>query len=122
MTGHADANLVLAVIKPGDALADRGKRHVSKFSSLEVPFAVGIELLLIAKKHKLLHEEVIDLAEEHFEVERLETLRTAARCLDKGRIKTVFDAVHAADAFHAKTTLHTADERLLASGFPTTRF
>ncbi|MHB1260737.1 MAG: PIN domain-containing protein [Thermoplasmatota archaeon] len=113
---------MLAIIKPGDALADRGKRHLSRSGRLHVPFAVGIELLLIAKKHKLLHEEVVDLTEEHFEVERLETLRTAARCLDKGRIKTVFDAVHAAEAFHAGTTLHTADERLLASGFPTTRF
>lgn len=122
MTGHADANLVLAIIKPGDALAERGKRHLSRSGPLQIPYAVGIELLLIAKKHQLLHEEVVDLAEEHFEVERLETLRTAARCLDKGRIKTVFDAIHAADAFHAKTNLHTADERLLASGFPAVRF
>jgi hypothetical protein len=122
MTGHADANLVLATIKPDDALAERAKSHLVKTGTLQVPFAVGIELLLIAKKHRLLHEEVIDLAEAQFEVERLATLRTAARCLDEGRIKTVFDAVHAAESFHAGTTLHTADKSLLASGFPTVGF
>lgn len=122
MTGHADANLVLAVIKPGDALAERAQAHLARVGRLTVPYAVGIELLLVAKKRRLGHEQVIDLAEAAFDVERLATLRTAAKCLDDGRITTVFDAVHVADAFLAKTSLHTADAKVLASGFPTTPF
>jgi predicted nucleic acid-binding protein len=122
MTDHADANLVLAAIKPRDALRDRARRHLARTGRLIVPFAVGIELLLIAKKHGHPHGEVLDLAEAHFEVERLPVLRTAARSLDKGRITTVFDAVHAAQALHDGVVLHTADARLLASGFPTRGF
>lgn len=122
MMERADTNLVLALIKPEDALSERGRRHMVKHGPLRMPYAVGIELLLIAKKHKLRHEEIIDLAEAHFDVEGLLTLRTAARCLDRGILTTVFDAIHAADAYHANTRLHTADQRLLNSTFPTTAF
>jgi predicted nucleic acid-binding protein len=121
MTDRADANLVLAVIKPQDALHTRAVKHLGR-SRLLVPFAVGIELLMICKKHGLLHEELIDLTEDRFDVENLVALRTAARALDKGRITTVFDAIHAAEALAAGARLHTADAKLLRSGFPTTGF
>lgn len=122
MSGTADANLVLAAINPGDALHLRAMRHLDAHRSLAVPFSVGLELLLIAKKHGLSHVELLAAAEERFTLENADVLYTAAEALDAKEVGTVFDAVHLADAFHRGEKLHTADAALLKSAFPTEPF
>jgi predicted nucleic acid-binding protein len=122
MSGIADANLVLAVINPKDALHRRGTDHVREHRSVQVPFSVGIELLLIAKKHGHAYLELLRAVEACFEVERRAVLFTAAEALDTGEVRTVFDAVHLAEALHRGERLHTADEDLWATAFPTTAF
>lgn len=52
----------------------------------------------------------------------IEVLRTAAEALGTGEITTVFDAVHLADALHRHGALHTADQALQRSAFPTESF
>lgn len=122
MTETADLNLVLAIIKPEDALRERARAHLRSRARLRVPFSVGLELLFVAKRFRLGFVESLGAAEAHFDVERREILYTAAEALDSGEVPTVFDAVHLADAFHRGGRLHTADERLLRSDFPTVRF
>ena len=106
MTDTADLNLVLAVIKPSDALQARAVRHLRRTGRLLVPFSVGVELLFVARR---------------FGLGCVESLG-AAEALDSGEVETVFDAVHLADAFHRSGSLHTADRRLLRTAFPTVRF
>ena len=122
MSGTADANLVLAAINPDDALHARATRHLAAHRDVVVPYSVGIELLLIAKKHKLGHVELLAAAEERFTLENADVLYTAAEALDAREVGTVFDAVHLADAFHRKEALHTADKALVRSAFPTEPF
>lgn len=122
MTDTADLNLVLAVIKPADALRRRGLQHLRRTKRLMVPFSVGIELLFVAKRFGVGLVESLGAAEAHFTLERRRVLYTAAEALDTGEIDTVFDAVHLADAFHRGSSLHTADARLLRTAFPTVRF
>lgn len=122
MSGIADANLVLAVINPEDALHRRGAAHLREQRGLRVPLSVGIELLLIAKKHGHVYLELLRAVERHFEVGDRAVLYTAAEALDTGEVRTVFDAVYLAEALHRSERLHTADEDLLATAFPTTAF
>ena len=76
----------------------------------------------MAKRFRLGYVESLGATEAHFDLEGRDVLYTAAEALDSGDIATVFDAVHLADAFRRGGSLHTADERLLRSPFPTTRF
>lgn len=122
MKGLADANLVLAVIKPTDALRARAKRHLEQHGRLTVPFSVGIELLLIARKHAIEPGDLIDMADAHFDLENRAVLDLAADALAEGELQGAFDAVHAAEAFLRGTRLHTADDRLLRSAYPTASF
>ncbi len=122
MTDTADLNLVLAVIKTEDALRARAIAHLRSRERLLVPFSVGLELLFVAKRFRLGFVESLGAAEALFDVERREVLYTAAEALDSGEVPTVFDAVHLADAFHRGGCLHTADERLLRTDYPTVRF
>ena len=119
MTDTADLNLVLAVIKPTDALRDRALRHLRSRGRLLVPFSVAIELLFVAKRFRMGFVQSLGAAEAHFDIENRDVLYTAAEALDAGEVETVFDAVHAADAFHRGAALHTADEALLRTAFPT---
>lgn len=122
MTDTADLNLVLARLLPGDALHERAKRHVERHGRLVVPFSVGLELLFVAARFELGCVEALGAAEAHFEVEGANVLYTAAEALDAEEVSTVFDAVHLAAALHRGGQLHTADERLLRSAYPTTGF
>jgi predicted nucleic acid-binding protein len=122
MSGIADTNLVLALLKPNDALHARAKRHVAKHPGLVVPLSVGLELLIIAAKHDLVPDELIDVVDQHFILEHRELLIDAASAMTEREIPTAFDAVHAVEALHRGTTLHTADARLLRTDFPTTPF
>ncbi len=122
MTETVDLNLVLAVIKPADALRARAIRHLRSRGRLLVPFSVALELLFVAKRFRLGSVEALGATEAHFELERRDVLYTAAEALDSGEVSTVFDAVHLADAFHRGGRLHTADEALLRTSFPAVRF
>lgn len=121
MTGFADANLVLAAINPQDGLHARAKRHLGS-TRLTVPFSVGIELILIARKKGYAPDELLDVADLHFELAERDLLFTAADALVEGEVATTFDAIHLAAAFRAGTSLHTADAKLLRSHFPTVAF
>lgn len=119
MTDTADLNLVLATIKPADALRDRALRHLRTSGRLLVPFSVGMELLFVAKRFALGFVESLGAAEAHFDLENRDVLYTAAEALDAGDVGTVFDAVHLADALHRGGALHTADGELLRTTFAT---
>ncbi|MBW3581488.1 MAG: hypothetical protein KY455_00160 [Euryarchaeota archaeon] len=118
----ADLNLVLAAVLPDDALHERAEAHLQRGPRLLVPFSVGIELLLVCGRFGLPRKEALGLVEERFDVERPEVLYSAARSLDLGKMTTTFDAVHLADALHRRGALHTADQRLLDSPWPTVPF
>jgi len=122
VTDTADLSLVLAVIKPRDALKDRAVRHLRGSGRLLIPLSVGIELLFVAKRFRLGFVESLGAAEAHFDLEGRRVLYTAAEALDSGEVATGFDAIHVADAFHRGAALHTADERLLRTAFPAIRF
>lgn len=87
-----------------------------------MPFSVGLELLFVAKRFSMGFVQSLGAAEAFFELEGRDVLYTAAEALDSSEVATVFDAVHLADAFHRRGALHTADERLLQTAFPTVRF
>jgi predicted nucleic acid-binding protein len=122
VTDTADLNLVLAVIKPRDALRTRALRHLRGRARLLIPSSVAMELLFVAKRFRLGYVECLGAAEAHFDLENRKVLYTAAEALDSGEVATVFDAVHLADAFHRDAALHTADRRLLRTSFPTVSF
>lgn len=122
MTDTADLNLVLAVIKPADALRNRALRHLRRTGRLVVPFSVGIELLFVAKRFGIGFVGALGAVEAHFVLEKRRILLTAAEALDTGEVETVFDAIHLADAFHRRGALHTADARRSRTAFPTARF
>ena len=121
MTDTADLNLVLAVIKPMDALRGRALRDLRSRGRLLVPFSVAIELLFVAKRFRMGFVQSLGATEAYFDIENRDVLYTAAEALDAGEIETVFDAVHVADAFHRGAAIHTADEALLRTVFPTIR-
>jgi hypothetical protein len=122
MSGIADANLVLAVINRKDALHARGLAHLRRHRGLRVPLSVGIELLLIAKKHGHAYLELLRAVERHFDVEDRAVLHTAAEALDAEEVRAVFDAVHLAEALHRGEAVHTADRALTGTAFPTVAF
>ncbi|HLB67099.1 MAG TPA: PIN domain-containing protein [Thermoplasmata archaeon] len=122
MTDTADLNLVLAAIKPKDALRDRALRHLRSQGRLLIPFSVALELLFIAKRFRFGFVESLGAAEAFFDLENRDVLFTAAETLDSGEVATVFDAVHLADAFHRGAALHTADAGLRRTSFPTVGF
>ena len=122
MTDTADLNLVLAVIKPRDALRNRAIRHLRSRERLLVPFSVAMELLFVAKRFRLRFVESLGAAEAHFQLENRDVLYTAAETLDSGEVTTVFDAIHLADAFHRRGALHIADDKLLRTPFSTIPF
>lgn len=121
MTDYADADLVSAIVKDRDHLKLRAEHHL-RHHSVRVPFSVGIELLFIAPKMGLRYRDFVGAATQHFEVERSKVLLTAAEALDEGEVKTVFDAVHAAQALADGVRLVTTDQKLLKSAFPTAAF
>lgn len=121
MSDTADLNLVLARILPKDALHARAVKHL-KSATPVVPFAVGLELLFVARRFDLTCVKALGAVEGHFEVEGRGVLFTAAEALDSGDVSTVFDAVHVADALHRGGKLHTADKELLKGPFPTESF
>lgn len=121
MTDTADLNLVLAVVKPRDALKERALARIRE-TRLVMPYSVGIELLFLARKMGVSPVDALGISAAHLEVERLDVLLTAAEALESGDVKTVFDAVHLADAFHRGGRLHTADDELQRTSFPTSAF
>lgn len=122
MTDTADLNLVLGRILPDDALHERATSHLEEVGSLTVPFSVGMELLFIAHRFEMGHVEALGAAEAHFELEGAPMLYTAGEALDAEEVDNVFDAIHLADAFHRDGSLHTADEALHGTPFPTVGF
>lgn len=122
MTDTADLNLVLARILPSDALHDRAQSHLESTDTLTVPMSVGMELLFIAHRFDLSHVEALGATQTHFQLEQADLLYTAAEALDTEEVDTVFDAIHLADAFHRSGRLHTTDQVLQKSPFPTQGF
>ena len=122
MNDVADLNFVLAVILPEDPLKARAERRLSEHARLTIPFSVGVELLMVAKRFDLGCVAALGAASGRFDVEEQQVLATAAEALDSGEIGTVFDAVHCAEAYHRGVRLHTADDELLRSAFPTRKF
>lgn len=122
MTDTADLSLVMAVIKPDDALRRRVFRHLKDRERLLIPLSVALEVLFVAKRFRLGYVESLGAAETHFDLEHRRVLYTAAEALDSGEVSTVFDAVHLADAFHRGAALHTADQRLIRTSFATVTF
>lgn len=122
MSDSADANLVLAAISSSDALHARARGHLARTGRLVVPLTVSAEILHGAHKRRVPLTPVFMAIDERFEIESRAIVSTAARAVDEGFVRGVFDALHAADAFHQGRSLHTADERLLRSGFPTVAF
>lgn len=122
MTDLADTNLVIALAKHDDALHQRAVDHVAQHPDLTVSLSVGLELLLIAQRHALSAVDLIGFAMHHFEVEHAWALLSAAHALDEGELTTSFDAVLCALARVNGGRLHTADQELLASAFPTVAF
>lgn len=122
MTILADLNLVLAVLKEDDALKERAHRFLAGKARPIVTSAVGLELLLWCRKHRLSYVDWLDQTLERFEVENAPVLLTAAQALREGRVASPFDAVHVAEALHRSAPLATADEALWKSGFPIERF
>lgn len=122
MSDTADANLVLAALSPADALHARAMAHLARKAKLALPFSVSIELLHGAHKRGVPLTPFVAAVDERFEIESRELVLIAARALDEQLVQGVFDALHAADALHHGRALHTADERLLRSGFPTVPF
>lgn len=120
---RADLNLVLAVIQEQDALKARGERFLAGADLPPVvPFAVGIELLLWCRKRGAAYVPAVTACAYHFELEQAEVLLTAAQALERGEVRSPFDAVHLAEAFLAGVPLVTADERLWRTRYPTARF
>lgn len=117
----ADADLVAAIVKPSDHLKKRAEAALRE-GGVDVPFSVGIELLFVAEKHGIPYVDFLGAAARRFAMDGAEILFTAAEALDQGDVGTVFDAVHAATAFHANTELVTTDRRLHKSPFPTRAF
>lgn len=117
----ADADLVAAVVKPSDHLKNRAEAAL-RGQDIHVPFSVGIELLFVAQKHGIPCVDLLGAAARRFTIDGHDALFTAAEALDNREITTVFDAVHAAIAFHARATLVTTDRKLHSSSFPTTPF
>lgn len=122
MTDLADASLVIAAVDPTDALHERATRHIRDRAPFVVPFSVGIELLVIARRRHSTYGEALGAIVQSFLVEREDVLFTAAEALDSGEVPTVFDAIHLADAAVRGGSLHTADSKLLRTSFPTTPF
>lgn len=121
MSGLADADLVLAVIKDSDHLKQRALAHLA-MNDVKVPFSVGIELLFVAPRFGQSRMDLVGAMSRHFPIESKAVLFAAAEALDAGEVATVFDAVHASQALLDGTTLHTTDKALLAGPFPTTPF
>ena len=121
MKDLADADLVTAIVKASDHLKSRAEAQLRRHS-LVVPFSVGIELLFVAKKHRIPYRQMIIDAARHFDMEQRDVLAAAAKALDRGEVATVFDAVHGAQALLRGVRLHTTDVKLHASPFPTTPF
>jgi len=118
MSGLADADFVTALVKTKDHLQERARKHARRHA-LRVPFSVGIELLFVAKKHGVAFMDFLGAASLRFDIDGIDLLLTAAEALDQEEVRTVFDAVHAAQALHDGERLHTTDRRLLDSSFPT---
>ena len=122
MTQLADSSLVVAAIDEQDALHARAMAHLRGQAPLMVPYSVGIELLLIAKRRFSSHRGALAATIRWFLLEREDVLFTAASALDDGDVTTVFDAVHLADAALRGAPLHTADAEMLRGPFPTVAF
>ena len=112
----ADTNLVIAVIRERDALKERAETWLRRNPVPTVPYSVGLELLLIAKKRGFTRVGILGAACRRLRMERLDVLLAAAEMLDTGEVSGTFDAVHLAEAMHAETTLVTADEALWKMG------
>lgn len=122
MSDTADANLVLAALSPTDALHARATAHLVRKAKLAIPFSVSIELLHGAHKRGVPLTPLVLAIDERFEIESRALVLIAARAVDEQLVRGIFDALHAADALQHGRALHTADDRLLRSGFPTVPF
>lgn len=122
MTDTADVNLVLAAIRPRDALHHRALAHLAGQPRLLIPYSAGIELLLVARRLELGCFDALGAAEARFDLEGGPVLYLAAEALDSGEVRTGFDAVHLADAWTRRGRLHTADRELHRTSFATAPF
>lgn len=122
MDDLADLNLVLAAILPQDALKPRAEAHLARRALLRVPFSVGVELLLVCRRFGMPATAAVGAAGARFGVENIDVLLSAAAMLDEGDVKTVFDALHVAEALVRGVRLHTADAALLLPELPTVGF
>lgn len=121
MAGSADANLLLAAIEPSDALHARAVAHLSKVGRLRASHAAVLETMMVLHRRGR-QTSLVLMLEKHFDLDNREVLRSAADALDRGLVKTPFDAYHLADALARGEPLHTADKELLVSAFPTVAY
>lgn len=85
------------------------------------PTAV-VEAFNVFRRAGLPLSEFLGILEAAFDIDELEILRDAAEALDRKKVATAFDAYHLASALRRGEPLHTADEALLKSKYPTVRF
>jgi hypothetical protein len=118
----ADLNFVLACLKEDDALKKRAQRHARASGQPDVPFAVGIELLLWCRKHGESYLDFVERCVIAFDVERPDVLLAAAHALEEEGVRSPFDAVHLAEALVRNVRLVTADEPLWRTRYPMARY
>ncbi len=119
MVGSADANLLLAAVDPQDALHARARSHIHAHGRLRASVPAVLEAFIVLRRRGASLQALVARLNEHFDLDDAGSLQTAAWALDKGLLRTPFDAYHAADAHRRGEPLHTADQELLASAFPT---
>lgn len=120
--GSADANLLYAFAVADDALHARARAHMQRVGRLRASVPAVLEALRVVRKRGGTCQRFIGILHETFDIDELATIQTAAQALDKGVLRTVFDAYHAAEAHLRGEPLHTADRELLESTFPTVEF
>lgn len=118
----ADANLLVAYALETDALHTRARHHMANVGRLRASSPAVLEAMTVIHRQRLRQGDFLAALADAFALDEPETFATAALALDKGILKTPFDAYHAADAHLRGLPLHTADDELLKSAFPTKPF
>jgi predicted nucleic acid-binding protein len=122
LTGSADANLLVAYARPIDGLHARAQAHVAQVPRLRAGTLAVLEAFHVARRERVVLWDFLGALEQAFDIDELETLRAVAHAVDGGAIKTPFDAYHLLSALARGEPLHTADQELLASEYPTVAF
>lgn len=122
MAGSADANLLIAFAHEDDALHARARSHVAQVGRLRASVPATLEAFVVQRRHGRPQQELLARLSQHFDLDEEATLWVAARALDESLVATPFDAYHLADAHVGRSHLHTSDQRLLRTEFPTVPF